>query len=305
MAIEILHAIRPLPDDTEFWVSPGERDLHDWPMPVFARHISRATRTMVGFPMEWHLHPYQSRKNTHPVRRQADVQNWDERQPQLMWRGSNSYCVASCELSRIGDEDMAAGECLPIWHEEHCHHNFTTWLRSPRSRLVYLSSYAPDLVDAKFTRTDVVPSDPEFQRWLKVAGLTGDFIPGPEHVHWKYLLSMDGTSGQQSQYLYLHTGALVLFQESPLLSWLNPGAGQAFRPGENMIRVRHDLADLVETLEWLRLHDVEAAQIAQRGRDFATANLDHQGVLLYVARCVFEYTSRVKRGNHVQDELSH
>eukprot|EP00746_Dinoflagellata_sp_MGD_P076794 gnl/MRDRNA2_/MRDRNA2_30890_c0_seq1.p1 gnl/MRDRNA2_/MRDRNA2_30890_c0~~gnl/MRDRNA2_/MRDRNA2_30890_c0_seq1.p1 ORF type:complete len:259 (-),score=51.06 gnl/MRDRNA2_/MRDRNA2_30890_c0_seq1:261-1037(-) len=88
---------------------------------------------------------------------------------------------------------------------------------------------------------------------------------------------------------------VLLSQNSALATWLKPGAGAAFRPMDNFVPVRHDISDLASQLNWLREHEIEAAEIAQRGCNFARTGLTYKSVLLYVARTILEYGSRVSQ----------
>eukprot|EP00746_Dinoflagellata_sp_MGD_P024841 gnl/MRDRNA2_/MRDRNA2_15834_c0_seq1.p1 gnl/MRDRNA2_/MRDRNA2_15834_c0~~gnl/MRDRNA2_/MRDRNA2_15834_c0_seq1.p1 ORF type:complete len:520 (+),score=71.56 gnl/MRDRNA2_/MRDRNA2_15834_c0_seq1:63-1622(+) len=295
VALAIVNAMKPLPD-LDFWVSPSEFDVRDWPMPVLARRRASSAQSLINIPMEWQMHSWQVQK-LHNLMDRASESPWSARQGKLIWRGSGTYCVPSCSLGEIPlkSDYVGRSNCWQTSQDEHCLHNYSDWLNSPRGRLVYLSSYVPHLIDAKFVDADTGLVDDESKAWLLEAGLiTPEKLELDAQVQWKYVLSMDGTSAPDAFYAQLRSGSVVLLVDGPLQSWLMTG-NSAFRPNKHFIPIKHDLSNLVDQILWLQNHDTEAEQIARNAREFVEQHLEYEGVLLYIARVLKEYASKVSK----------
>ena len=59
------------------------------------------------------------------------------------------------------------------------------------------------------------------------------------------------------------------------VDWLEDGRGlgQTISPWVHYVPLRNDLSDLIETVEWLRAHEAQAAAIAANGAAFARRRL--------------------------------
>jgi glycosyltransferase involved in cell wall biosynthesis len=59
--------------------------------------------------------------------------------------------------------------------------------------------------------------------------------------------------------------------------------------GEHYIKVKPDLSDLVDKLEWAAANDEEAKRIAMNGRQFSKKMFDSQPMQMYNSLLFMEY----------------
>jgi hypothetical protein len=83
-----------------------------------------------------------------------------------------------------------------------------------------------------------------------------------EHLHHKYLISIDGWSSD-----FWRAPMILKSNSVPIIVESNhtPLYFDAWVPWTHYIPVRADLSDLVENVMWLHNHDKKAAQIAKNG----------------------------------------
>jgi len=242
--------------------------------------------------MEWQLHPWQMRKHTIAMERMGGRIPWEDRRPRLFWRGTNSNCMPSCSIVQVAHGGASWASCLSDY-DCNATWNWSNWHNTPRGRLVLLSQFVED-IDARWTGTSQA-MDPALWRYFEGHNLTGPPLPLLEQARWRFALNIDGTGNGDRIYWQLLAGAVVLVQESPLVSWLvgdpmNP-QDAAMRPFEHYVPVRYDLSDLTARLTWLRANDDEGWRIAQAGRRFAIRHLGYDNVLEYVDRAVRRYAT--------------
>jgi len=172
----------------------------------------------------------------------AQALPWQARSSMLVWRGG-----MNSQLSF--DPDLARS------HPELC---------SQRLLACLLLRGVPQ-TDVKFAparHREVAPAAYE------QLGIAGPPLPQLSWLEQKYALDVDGYSNAWSNlFTRLLFGCCVLKVESRhgFRQWYY----DRLRPWEHYVSVAADLSDLMERFDWVRGHDGEAREIAQRGRRLA------------------------------------
>jgi hypothetical protein len=86
---------------------------------------------------------------------------------------------------------------------------------------------------------------------------------------YKYIIHIDGNVHAYRFLTLLATGSVVLRVKSDYTSWLD----SVVEPGKHYIEIKSDLSDLLEKIEWCKVHDEECSQIAETARKFASLAL--------------------------------
>lgn len=167
---------------------------------------------------------------------------WQERSPALVWRGG-----MNSQLSF--DADLAGS------HPELCSQRL----------LACLLLRGVKETDVKFASPRHREAGPAVYEQLGIAG------PAVQQASWlqrKYALDIDGYSNAWSNlFIRLLFGCCVLKVESRVgfRQWYY----DRLKPWEHYVPVAADLSDLTARLDWVRSHDAESRDIAQRGRRLA------------------------------------
>lgn len=294
-AMLILSAQTRLPE-LDFFLSKVDSEFVDWPVPVAAQSKLILAGSVVALPHEYLL-GYWSRKLMARIEASAG-RPWEERRPQLFWRGSTS---ATFELA-VAEEDPKDAQRQEwttncdrcYFHTPHrwneTRYTATNWHLHPRGRLVLLSSFAPEHIDARFGEVSWWLDEEQreslqllFSRKGWLAERRTDY---EDHVTYKFLISLDYSD---RIYWMLLTGSLVFVAESPIAHWMVPPHSAVLQPFVHYIPVRHDLGDLLGRLQWAREHDAEAAVIAQRGQTLAQHIFRHEDVLLHLHQTIVRW----------------
>ena len=102
---------------------------------------------------------------------------------------------------------------------------------------------------------------------------------------YKYLVVVDGNGAADRISIFMASGSLV-FLSTVLEDW----ASNQIIAGEHYIKVKPDLSDLVEKLEWAAGHDaLKLKRIAQNGREFVLKNMNRPDRQIYNALLFMEY----------------
>lgn len=176
---------------------------------------------------------------------------------------------------------------LAVWRGATTGIDFTSenWFESPRVRLSLLSLKIPDLLDARFTYLTQIPLD--YQSLIKKMLPMAPFLSPPEHLDYKYLICMDGnTSSYPGLHWRLLSNCAVIKQDSDYIQWYYRG----LVPYRDYIPLKSDLSNLKESIEYLRMHDDIAYQIAKNGQEFAHKNLSTDACYYYLDQVLIEYT---------------
>ncbi|KAI8618535.1 lipopolysaccharide-modifying protein, partial [Chytriomyces sp. MP71] len=118
----------------------------------------------------------------------------------------------------------------------------------------------------------------------------GERFPLKKHVsfdktkEFKYLLVVDGNSWPNRLQSYLETNSVILYN-GIFNDWFN---GQ-LKPWIHFVPVRLDLADLDDTLRWLKEHDEEARQISENAKAFMHGMNEIKQLRCFVGLVFLEY----------------
>lgn len=100
----------------------------------------------------------------------------------------------------------------------------------------------------------------------------------------KYLVVVDGNGWPDRVALYLLSGSLV-FLATVHEEWVI----NQLVDGEHYIKIKPDLSDLIEKLEWAAKNDSEAKRIASNGRELAMKKFNTKSMQIYNALLFMEY----------------
>lgn len=288
--VTIIQAIRPLPA-FDLLLNPADFTPSRTPsdVPIFTRTGTKWTNT-IGLPFEWQLHPSQCRKHVKEVAWAGMKNPWDSRKTKLVWRGSPSNCRApSCVAGEAEGRNAAMERCGDAFEELDCTWRLETWLRMPRGRLVWISRFLPDSIDAKLVMAEHSRADPALLRFMEEEGLLDDRKPMMEQCHFKYSIAIEGFVAPDRLYWQLFSGSVVLVPEGP---WSVFAIADMLEPFVHFVPVRYDLSDLAEKIAWLQAHDDEAQQIAKNAVAFARRYLSCEGIVYFVDRLLRAYAAR-------------
>ena len=100
----------------------------------------------------------------------------------------------------------------------------------------------------------------------------------------KYIIVVDGHGWADRT--AVHDGVrILLFHATLHEDWVS----NQLIPNEHYIKVKPDLSDLIEKLEWANKNDSEAKRIAQNGKEFAHKNLRRNQVRVYNGMLFMHY----------------
>ena len=105
-----------------------------------------------------------------------------------------------------------------------------------------------------------------------------------EQFKSKYVVVVDGNAWPEKVAALMFSGSLV-FLATIHEDWVI----RQLVDGENYIKVKPDLSDLIEKLEWAYANDEEAKRIAENGRQVAMKKFDTNHLQVYNAFLMMEY----------------
>jgi len=125
-----------------------------------------------------------------------------------------------------------------------------------------------------------------------------DFRPIEEHVHYKYLVNLDGAAASSRYQKLLGMGSTVLKMDSRFYQWFE----HLLVPFKHYLPFWHTgMEDILDTVTWARNHDGRAKKIAENALGFATKMLTDEGVLCYWALLLEEYSKLIKSPPRLED----
>ena len=175
----------------------------------------------------------------------SEGRRWSERDETIVWRG------ATTGHGVISRDTMSAADLTLI----------------PRTRMCLLLRDHPR-TDVCFARVVHAANTPQEEGRLRAAGIFRAGIDGSDWWGRKYALDVDGNSNAWSNlFTRLLMGCCVIKIKSrnDYRQWYY----EDMHSWEHYVPVASDMSDLVEKVEWCRSHDLECAQIAARGQEFA------------------------------------
>lgn len=191
----------------------------------------------------------------------ANQRPWQSRKAKVFWRGTLS----------IPD-----------------HTPFELLQGTPRIRLMRLSKQRPDLFDVGLTSLD--PAVQDFFTHQQVEWMSRFFndhkAPHADFKdtlpQYKFVLNVAAVLSSWRVVELLSSGAVLLMQENSDLDLQHA----RLEPWVHYVPVRNDLSDLIERVDYLIAHDMEAQSIAKAGFDFFLANVTRSNTACYVWRAI-------------------
>ena len=164
-----------------------------------------------------------------------------------------------------------------------------------RIKLTMLSKLYPNYIDAEY-----VPSASPFpdnqsgkdlQKIYDILLVSDKTVSEEEHLHYKYLASIDGNSATGTRVPWIMLSSSVLAkQTSSKIEWFYP----ALKPYVHYVPIQEDLTDILEQIEWMRSHNKEVLKISQNARNFVKNNLMPEHIDQQILLLLNEYHSLQK-----------
>lgn len=293
--LRIIQATRPLPkmdlvlNAADFTPQAAEESKATL-LRVFTRTGVKGGSS-IALPFEWQLHPSQCSRH---IRQMFDVATrvlWEAREPKLIWRGSPSNCfTAECAPALAEGSNAAMRACAAGPQGRVCRLDHETWLQMPRGRLVWLSRFFPQGVDARFVLSGSDGLGAELRRFLEREGLIVERMHMSQQAAYKYVIAIEGAAAADRLYWQLFSGSVVLVPDSP---WSVFAVTDLLQPFVHYVPIRYDLSDLVEKVVWLQAHDDEARAIASNALSFAQRYLSCESIVYFVDRLLRRYAAHL------------
>uniref|UniRef100_UPI00398F73F0 protein O-glucosyltransferase 1 n=1 Tax=Pristiophorus japonicus TaxID=55135 RepID=UPI00398F73F0 len=152
---------------------------------------------------------------------------------------------------------------------------------SERDHLILLSREEHLLVDAEYTKNQAWKSEKD-----TLGKPPATEIPLVEHCKYKYLFNFRGVAASfRFKHLFL-CGSLVFHVGSEWLEFFYP----QLQPWVHYIPVAQDLSDVRELLQFVKVNDHIAREIAESGRQFILDHLQMEDVSCYWKLLLVEYS---------------
>lgn len=204
--------------------------------------------------------------------------------PIFSWCGSTetkdivmpTYDLTDSILETMGrvslDMTSVQGNTGPKWEEK----NNTAFWRGrdsckERLELVKMSRKHPDLIDAAFTHFFFFKHDESLYGPIVQPISFFDFFK------YKYQILIDGTVAAYRMPYLLSGNSVILKQDSIYYEHFYSD----LQPWKHYVPFKKDLSDLLEKIQWVKDHDIEAKRIAQAGQEFARNNLMGEHIFCY------------------------
>ncbi|XP_033864473.3 protein O-glucosyltransferase 2-like [Acipenser ruthenus] len=214
--------------------------------------------------------------------------------PILSWCGSNetrdivmpTYDLTESVLETMGrvslDMISVQANTGPVWEDK----NSTAFWRGRDSRrerleLVKLARKHPDLIDAAFTNFFF------FKHNESLYGPLVKHVSFFDFFKYKYQINIDGTVAAYRLPYLLAGDSVVLKQDSVYYEHFY----NDLKPWEHYVPFKRDLSDLLEKIQWVKNHDVEAKKIAKAGQEFARNSLMGDTIFCYYVKLFQEYAN--------------
>jgi hypothetical protein len=183
---------------------------------------------------------------------------WDQKKEAALWRGG------------FTDIGLPQGGFVP--HFRDC----------PRFKISKLSSKSPEWVDAGLGWSDCAELDALLQ-------LEQTMKPGAskrEHLLCKYLPVLDGHMCTYPGYQWrLLSNSVSFKQDSEQVQWFY----SALKPYVHFVPVKNDMSDLMDRIEWAKMHEKQVLQIVENAREFAENHLMIEDDYVYLAEALKQY----------------
>jgi len=106
-----------------------------------------------------------------------------------------------------------------------------------------------------------------------------EFVDRLEQLKYKFVLNIEGNSAAYRYGSLFKYGFCVLNVESKYKLWFEP----FLQDGVHYIKIKHDLSDLIEKIEWCLSHDAECSIIASNGLSWYNKHFNYDFVFDYMS----------------------
>lgn len=178
----------------------------------------------------------------------ADIPSWSTRKSVIFWRGSTTGVIEGADIyaNGFGADTL---ERLP---------------RYRMCRLLQTTDVSSDVGIVAIVQCSDIDIRFVADR-LAAEQLLAEYIPPRGIAQYKFLIDMDGNANSWNVLQRLRLGCCIIKVESSWIQWIS----HRIEPWVHYVPVKADLSDLLEKVDWCRMHDRQAEQIAENGRRFA------------------------------------
>lgn len=170
-------------------------------------------------------------------------------------------------------------------------YNLENYDKLPRITLAMLSRSYPDLIDAKII--DRLQFDLYTASSIKLSVAFGllfgtgiPFVSEQDHLHYKYLASVDGnTCAWQRVPWIMLSNSVLLKQEASTIEWFY----SALKPYVHYVPMNERLTNIFQQLSWMESHDAELQQISKNAQHFVKNNLMPEDIAAHTVIILNEY----------------
>jgi hypothetical protein len=278
-ALYILKEFVRLPD-VDFIMSTSEIERHSVNLPVFAHTKMNDAEGVIRMPM-WEYMTFWVVTNLNKVDRTLPFVTWSKKQSKIFWRGSATGGW-TCDSDVLNQN--AKCEHLKGWTTD-------DWDRYPRTRIVQLSKFWNEGVDARFT--DSV--NPELQETFSKRGmLAAKHVKLGDQLGYKYLIDMDGSTQSNRLFWVLASNSALFRVGTKIVSWFS----DLLQPYVHYVPIRSDMSDIVGQVKWAQENDALVERIALSGREFALERLTQEHSINYFYRMLLRLSDLQKPFRH-------
>lgn len=215
------------------------------------------------------------------VKKAKERYPWHDKQNKIFWRGA---------LTGPIDELVE-------------YYSLENYDKLPRMTISMLSRSYPDFIDAKLTNYamfQVDRSSPKLLAVIALLQLGSKRVEIPDHLQYKYLASVDGTSctGTRVPWIML-SNSVLLKQETDKIEWFYP----ALKPYVNYVPMNERLTDIFQQLAWMESHQEEVQQISKKAQNFVENNLMPEDIEAHTVIILNEY-SKLHKGIEIKPTLA-
>lgn len=126
-----------------------------------------------------------------------------------------------------------------------------------------------DLVKDYYNVYDVAFSQIHRARHEHLAIYNKGMSPINKILQYKYVICIDGNDKSSSLNWLLYSNSIPIMPKPRFHSWL---CEPWLKSEVHYVEVKEDFSDLVDKIEWCKLHDEECQEISKNGRDFILQN---------------------------------
>lgn len=176
---------------------------------------------------------------------------WEKKLEKVFWRGASS----------------SGSHLQYIWN------NVENFDKQPRLILTILSKFFPEVIDARFSDYLLFKNDHSGKLLLNfLTELLGkaQFASYAEHIHHKYLISIDGLTAAWLRPIWImYSNSILLMQETKRAQFFYP----VMHPFEHYIPISNNLSNIFEKIKWLKKHDNMARKITEQAHTLVATAL--------------------------------